>query len=158
LALVVCGAASFRPLPEGSAPGKALRVYAAVSGADNSYGFFAPEVGEQTRVVLTITDGAGRSWDEPLTEVENQEVRLRVGSLYGAASEDGQLRRELAASWAARAFRRHPGARAVAVRIDSYDVPTMDEVRAGEAPEWQTTFRRSFRRGRDHISGKGGER
>jgi hypothetical protein len=155
LALVACGAAGLGLLPEDSAPEKALRWYGAVSGADNRYGFFAPDVGAEARAVLTLTDAAGRSWTEPVTESANQEVRLRLGSLFSQAA-DGSLRGGLAASWAARAFGRHPEAVAVTVRVDVYDVRTMDEYRHGQAAEWQTVYQRSFRRGASVVSQEGG--
>jgi hypothetical protein len=145
LALVICGAAHIPLLPGNNVPGKVLDWYGALSGADSGYGFFAPEVGSQTQAVLILTDDAGRTWTETLEESDNQEVRLRLGSMLSTV-EEAPLRRGLLATWAARAFGRHPEAREVIVRIEVFDVPTLAETRDGATPEWQVEFERSFRR------------
>jgi hypothetical protein len=155
LVLVISGAAGLRLLPSASGLGGALRWYGAVSGADSSYGFFAPNVGPDARAVLTIVDDTGRSWTEPLDEAGNQEVRLRLGNVASQGTE-GHGRLGLAASWAARAFGRHPQASVVTVRVEIYDIPTMQEFRNGEGPEWVTVYQRAFRRGDDTASVKGG--
>jgi hypothetical protein len=156
LFLVACGAAGFGLLPEGTGAEKALRCYGAMTGADNTYGFFAPDVAEEARGFLTITDPDGRSWTEPVVEGDNEEVRLRLSSMYGVAA-GGEQRRGLAASWAARAFGRHPEARVITVRIDLYEVPTMEDYRDGDRPEFVTIYERSFVRGEVLAAAQGGE-
>ena len=52
LTLVVCGAARLRP-PHGPA-GSAVRFYGALSGSDNGFGFFAPGVASQVRMVQSV--------------------------------------------------------------------------------------------------------
>jgi hypothetical protein len=52
----------------------------------------------------------------------------------------------MVASWAARAFGRHPAAREVIVTIEVFEVPTLPETRDGAAPEWETVYERAFRR------------
>ena len=154
--VVLWDAANIPLLPEGSAPEKVLHWYGRMSGTDSGYGFFAPNVAEEARAVLTITDDAGRSWTEPVVEGDNEEVRARLSSMYGRAA-GGQMRRGLARSWAARAFARYPAAQVVTVNLRSYDTPTMDEFRDGETFEWVTIYERSFRRGEDLDSEKGGD-
>jgi hypothetical protein len=154
LLLVICGAAGVGLLPSASGPGGALRWYGAVSGADSSYGFFAPDVGSDARAMLTIVDNAGRSWTEPLEKAGNQELRVRLGNAFSQAA-DGTGQRGLAASWAARIFGRHPEASVVTVRVQIYDIPTMQEFRSGETPAWITVYERAFRRRDDSASVKG---
>src|SRR4051794_39472195 len=100
LALVSLGALQVR-LPDGSLPGKAIARYAALSGADSTYGFFAPFVGTQLRMAFEVTDRAGRTAEESLQLGDNREIRLRIANAVALFwIEDEDLRRALAASLA----------------------------------------------------------
>ena len=46
-------------LPDVSPLGRAFAQYAAFTGADSSYSFFAPNVGTQLRMIFEVTDRAG---------------------------------------------------------------------------------------------------
>jgi hypothetical protein len=149
LLLVACGASGLMGLFGGCAPGRALQWYGAMSGADAGYNFFAPRVGSELRVAFVLTGPDGRRWEDDLTAGENQEVKLRVGSMTGlfpAAPEGEALRRDLAASWAATMFGRHPDADEVTVRVEVYEVPSMEDYRAGQRPEWRLVYTAHFAR------------
>jgi hypothetical protein len=140
LGLVVCGASKlvFWGQPsQGSPPRAALRLYGALSGAENGYAFFAPGIGPQVRVTFTLTDAAGRTWTDTLDRGMTREGALRVGSGVALASEPA-YRDDLFRSWAGAMFGRHPDARKVTVRLQEYDPPTMAEYRAGVRPRWET--------------------
>lgn len=143
LLLVVCGAtgwAFFGGDPaEDNLAEEAVRLYGALSGAENGYGFFAPGVSSQIRATFTLTDAAGRTWTDTLEEGMGAEATLRVGSGVSLAAFDG-VRESLARSWAATMFARHPAARSVTIRIDVYDLPTMTDYRAGARPCWLPVY------------------
>jgi hypothetical protein len=145
LALVVCGTADLFPRFGRGPAGKSVRWYGAVSGADSGYGFFAPEVGSQARAVFTLRDETGRVWSDTLDAGENNEVQLRVSSMVSDAPT-GRQRRALAASWAGKLFARYPDAEEITVRIEFFDLPTMEEYRDGEEPEWLTDYDVTFYR------------
>jgi hypothetical protein len=143
LILVMGGAANIS-LPRWSGvAGSGIRWYAALSGADSGYGFFAPGVASETRATFTLTDGAGRTWTEEFNANGNQEVQLRLGSMVSTAASPG-IRRKLAASWAGKFFAIHPEVESVLVQVEYYDLPPMDEYQDGERPEWVTEYEVEF--------------
>jgi hypothetical protein len=155
LALVICGAAGIRLSQGYTAP---LAVYGAASGADNSYGFFAPGVAPMPRVVVSRTDRSGACCQEVVPCSPNREVNLRLGTgvsmfLY----VDQQTQRELASGWAAAAFAQDPQAERVVVRVELHEVPKMAEYRAGQRPRWVRYYEGEFVRG-DRVLAEGGVR
>jgi hypothetical protein len=119
--------------------------YAALSGTDGAYGFFAPGVGTQLRATFEVTDAGGHKSTDVLTTGVSHEADLRVGDLvamYWIA--DQSLQRSLAASWAGRMFAKHPGAESVTVRLEAYDLPSMDEYREGRRPGWYPHYEAKF--------------
>jgi hypothetical protein len=142
--ILVMGGAANTSLPRWSGvAGRGIRWYAAVSGADSGYGFFAPGVASETRATFTLTDNAGRTWTEAFDAAGNQEVQLRLGSMVSTAASPS-MRRKLAASWAGKFFAIHPEVQSVLVRVEYYDLPQMDEYRDGERPEWVTEYEVEF--------------
>lgn len=134
--LVIVGLSSAGWIPEGtSAPEKAYQWYGSMSGATNRYGFFK-QVGTSCRVVFTMTDRDGKTWQDQLSAAGNREADLRmVGSVYMILDFDALI----AQSWAATMFGRHPEAVEVSAEFQQYSPPSMDEWRRGERPEWETT-------------------
>jgi hypothetical protein len=127
--------------------GKPLGWYAALSGADSEYGFFAPGVGSQLRADFEITGADGRQVSEELIPNLDREVSLRVGNIIGIfwdEIDDEQSRRSIAASWAGTVLARHPGARQVKVVLRAYDLPSMAEYRSGERPQWTPFYQAVF--------------
>jgi hypothetical protein len=145
LILVICGAAGF--LSEE----RALGWYGEVSGAGNEYGFFAPGVGASYQATFTMTDEDGRTWTDDLDRGDTHEVMLRYNNGFSAL--DG-LGSDLAASWAATMFGRHPQAQQVTVQFQEYDPPSMEEYRAGNRAEWKTFYQGTFVRESQASEGK----
>jgi hypothetical protein len=140
LVLVVCGASglAFSSNPnEDSSARKAVRLYGALSGADNGYGFFAPGVGPQVRATFTLSDDSGRTWTDTLERGMSHEALHRVGGSPALATEPA-FRDDLIRSWAGTMFGRHPSACRVVVRLQVYDPPTMEDYRTGERARWET--------------------
>jgi hypothetical protein len=146
LMLVACGAAGFAPWAKSGPPGDALRWYGTVTEAGNGYGYFAPVVGMPSRVTFVLTDDVGRAWTDSLaSSASSPEARLRIGTIALSAA-DPELRPRLAASWAATMFGRHPSARQVVVRVETYVLPPMENCRAGDEPWWEPVYEATFRR------------
>lgn len=157
LVLVVCGAASVAPVPRGNPAGETLACYAAASGADNGYGFFAPGVGPQFRTRFILSDGEGRTWSEDLQIGNSQEANLRFTGISSLlVTMEPPLQHRILQSFAATMFGRHADAQSVTVRVEMLgfdrspnesDFPTMAEYRSGVRPKWlplmEATFQRS---------------
>jgi hypothetical protein len=114
-----------------------VRLYGALSGAENGFGFFAPGVGPQLRVTFTLSDDSGRTWTDTLEEGLTHEAKLRVAGTVPLATEPG-FREDLYRSWIGTMFGRHPEARRVVLRMEVFDPPTMAEYRAGTRARWET--------------------
>src|SRR3954464_9934743 len=82
LALVVAGAAHLTARLHGPV-GRGLRFYDAVSGAGDSYSFFAPAVGPQLRARFTLSTRQGQRSEETLETGKSREVGFRLGNLAG---------------------------------------------------------------------------
>jgi hypothetical protein len=93
LLLVALGAAYFDFARPGR-PWQVLAFYGALSGATSSYGFFAPEVTGQYRVLFDVADAAGRETTLPLGPDLNGEATLRFGDIidqFATESADADL-------------------------------------------------------------------
>lgn len=152
LVLVSFGAAGKIPVSEATALGRAIGAYRAYTGADNAYGFFAPGVASERRVVLHVY--SGDHWQSIDERFQGRESNLRLSTVVGMLT-DPNLREPLAASWAARAFGSFPGARLVLVEIKVYLVPSMRELRAGSRPRWRTEGFFSFARSTSPVGSAG---
>ena len=147
-ALVVGGAAHLTARLQGPT-GRALRFYDALSGAGDSYSFFAPAVGPELRARFVMTTHAGRS-EEVLGTGKNREVGFRLGTLAGTVyiqTNRPDLRRAFLAALAADRFGAHPDASRVEVSIDTWEMPTMAEYRIGQRPRWRSLVEATFVRG-----------
>ncbi len=152
LAIVVAGAAHLTSHLRGPAA-KGLRFYDAVSGAGDSYAFFAPAVGPQVRARFTLSTPQGQRSEETLEAGKSREVGFRVGNLAGTVSivaDRTDLRRAFLGALAATGLGAHPEANLVQVTIEEWVMPTMAEYRAGARPRWRSlhdaTFVRTSRR------------
>ena len=140
LFLVVCGATKKPLLPREHPASDTLRIYGAVSGSDSHYGFFAPEVGPQIRVVFLLTDANGKTRSETPGEGLNPEASLRAGSttsVFNAPEMDDATRKALLASWADGMFAKHPDVEKVTIRLEIFDPLTMSEYQQGKRPAWK---------------------
>jgi len=145
-ALVVCGAVhvGFR--------GDAflldfLGQYSDLSGANNSYSFFAPAVSSQSRVSLAMRDVGGNEWEDALLHDPATVFGWRTaGILDGFPDFSDQLRRGLTASWASVMFGRHPLAEEVVVSVEVEALPTMADWRNGTRSAWKPVYKGAFRR------------
>ena len=142
LAVVILGAARI-PVPQSSLAGKVYGVYGAYSGANNSYGFFAPGVASKWRAALDSYDPAEEKWTTWTKPAANLELGVLDSTITGYFSND-ELREAFAASWAGSGMAQAPGAAVVVVRAEAFLVPTMAEYREGARGRWQTLAAYAF--------------
>ncbi len=148
LVLVVCGAFDVTRLLQQAPGGPLLRLGTTLSGADTDFAFFAPAVASSKRPRLVFTEGDGQAREVRLDEAPNHEVRVRTATPLSLFLVP-ELRDPIAASWAARAFDRHPQAHAVTVRVEEHVLPTLKEYRDGKRPQWQPIYDATFARQAD---------
>lgn len=151
LAVVVAGAAQLTRRVHGPVA-RGLHFYDALSGAGDSYSFFAPTVGPQLRARFTLSTPQGERSEETLETGKGREVGLRLGNLAGTIlimAQRTDLRRAFLGALAANRFGAHPEANAVQVIIEEWVMPTMAEYRLGARPRWRSlrdaTFVRTSR-------------
>ncbi len=112
--------------------GLPIRWYAAMTGANNSYGFFK-KVDNTCKVEFTLVDADGNSWTDKLSTAENHEAELRfMGSPFMIADYGDAL----TTSWAATMFGRHPKAARVDINFVQYNPVNLDEFRNGARAQW----------------------
>jgi hypothetical protein len=142
LAVVILGAARV-PVPGASLAGRIYGVYGAYSGANNSYGFFAPGVASKWRATLDSYHPAEEKWTTWTKPAANLELGVLDSTITGFFSND-ELREAMAASWAGSGMAQAPGAAVVVVRAEAFMVPTMAEYREGARGRWQTLAAYAF--------------
>ena len=148
LVLVVAGALHLTSRLRGPV-GRGLRFYDVLSGAGDSYSFFAPAVGPQLRARFTLSTPRGERSEETLETGKSREVGFRVGNLAGTiyiAAKRTDLRRAFLGALAANRFGAPPEASRVQVDIEDWVMPTMAEYRLGARPRWRSLHDATFLR------------
>jgi hypothetical protein len=146
LLLVVAGAAQITSRLHGPV-GRGLHFYEALSGAGDSYSFFAPTVGRQLRARFTLSTPQGERSEETLETGKSREVGFRLGNVAGTIyllAKHTELRRALLGALAASRFGAHPEASLVQVNIEEWLMPTMAEYRLGARPRWRSLYDATF--------------
>lgn len=152
LLVVLCGACYCLPDRSSGAGAQALRWYASMSGADASFGFFAPDVGSSHRAKFLLRDGEGRTWWDGFDRTTSHEAWLRLSGIVEVAfmntkaETEPAWRQRLVRSWAACMFTRHPTAVSLTVTVEGYQVPTMADYRAGARPGWWVVYEAQVQR------------
>jgi hypothetical protein len=125
--------------------GRGAATYAALSGADTAYGFFAPDFDAQLQARFEVKKADGQVEPDDLATGASAEADFRIQNLVGAVCEgDDAWRRTLAASMAGRIFGKHPDAESVVVRFESYDLPRMAAARQGARARWKLHYQARF--------------
>src|SRR6188472_1268937 len=122
LALVIAGAAHVTTHVHGPVA-RGLRFYDALSGAGDSYSFFAPAVGPQLRARFALSTPQGDQFEETLENGKSREVGFRFGNLAGTVyvvAKRTDLRRAFLGALAASRFATHPEANRVQVSIEAW--------------------------------------
>jgi hypothetical protein len=148
LAIVVAGALQLTSRLHGPI-GRGLHFYGALSGAGDSYSFFAPSVGPQLQARFTLSTDRGERFEETLETGKSREVGLRLGNLAGTAhivAKRTDLRRAFLGALAANRLGAHPEANLVQVSIEEWVMPTMVEYCLGARPRWHSLHDATFMR------------
>ena len=146
LFLVVMGAASI-DVGAWKGFGFPLYLYSEITGANSGYGFFAPGVGSDLRATFEIKRADGTKGVDRLQRGKWKEADLRVTNIIGKFWEEVQneeRRRALTASWAGKILARHAGAREVKVKVESFEVPSMEDYRSGVRPNWESYYEATY--------------
>jgi len=145
-AVVVAGAAQLTSRLHGPV-GRGLRFYDALSGAGDSYSFFAPSVGPQLQARFTLSTPQGARSEETLETGKSREVGLRLGTLTGEihiVARRDDLRRAFLGALAANRLGAHPEANLVQVNVEEWVMPTMAKHRLGARPGWRSLYEATF--------------
>ena len=127
-----------------------VRIYGAFTGATGSYGFFSPDISPELRARFFETTPAGER-EVVLFGPMNHEAALRVGDLLDAQWDVGtskanmEKNRALAASFAGKVLELRPGASAVTVVVEHYQLPRIAQGHQPEPP-WREMYRAQFQR------------
>jgi hypothetical protein len=147
LAVILCGALKIKLVPQAPQAGQVARSLLYCSGADNSYGFFAPSVSDEVELEFELS-ATERTWTEKLSDLFANEARQRTGTMVDIFAHVGEpeVQRSILESWAEWALARHPEAHAVRVTLKHRVMPTMAEYRDGVRPEWKNWAWANFER------------
>lgn len=130
----------------GQSVARFLVLYQYLTGTGNCFGFFAPGVISQMKVGYEIQRD-GKVVEEGIVGSENAEVSLRMHNLtqqFWTASQNPDVRRSLAASFAGKLFSLHPTAESVSISLKSYVLPSMAQYREGLRPSWEKNYLGNF--------------
>ena len=128
---------------------KILQFYGKASGADSSYGFFAPSIGTKVRALFDVVDKNGAMTSNiDFASQMNREENIRMGGIFdeflSEEIDDEEFRQQLASSLAAGVFSLHPDAVNVILHVEEYRSISMDEYREGTRSEWEEIYSARF--------------
>src|SRR3981081_4453496 len=132
LVLVASSAAHIRLFSPRNQVGRAVTSYAAFSGADASFSFFAPAVAPQFQAHFALTDDTGRTWEESGEQGATHEANLRFDGVTGMFAY-ARFRDQVGASWAA-------------VLAEAENIPTMPHCLEGAEAQWDVVYTGTFTR------------
>jgi hypothetical protein len=127
-------------LPSSNALRRGLNLYLRASGIDVGYGFFAPNVPDNYKVIFQLRYPDGRV-DYQLPSVANIGAGLRLSTLIdniGEAQSD-QLQEVLLKMMAYSVWREHPDAVMIRAVLGFVLLPSPDELKRGLKESYQTT-------------------
>lgn len=147
---LVCLGASYGRLPEWLVGRSIVEFYTHASGADGSYGFFAPSIGMKVRGLFDIVLNDGTKISQvPLIPDNQREMQIRLGGVFddlASGAHDAHLRQPLATSLAAAIFTKYQEAAEVTLHVEEFLPVTMAEYREGRREEWSEYYKARFAR------------
>jgi hypothetical protein len=149
LALVCCGAFSW-PVETIPGVGRFLGFYSRNSLASTSYGFFAHSFGGALRVSYSLSVTSEPPRKMYFDTDSNPEASLRMSVLLAVllkkSTDPIEFQRIVLASLAGSVLESRPDASGVRIEVESFNVPTMAEYRAGMRGEWVNRYRADFQK------------
>jgi hypothetical protein len=122
-------------------------LYARITGAGGSFGFFSPSVPRELEVQFEIETTDHRIIKTTLRDWTIVEVRVRLGNMIRLLAknfEKENILRSVAASLSAVIFRQYPDAKTVTLRAFIYNFPSMEEYQRGVRPELKEVYSATF--------------
>lgn len=150
--LLVSLGAVYKDFPGNNPVSAGIQWYSKASGADSSYGFFAPRVGSKVRTIFDSIDAGGvKTTNLRLEKDSGREAAIRLGGFYDEftskeAEEDPEFRQQLGATLAAAIFTEHPEAVQAVLHLEEYDPVSMEAYRQGERSSWEEIYQATFAR------------
>ena len=128
---------------------KVFQFYAKASGADSSYGFFAPSVGSKVRALFDLVDTNGVMISNISFSSEmNREENIRLGGIFeeflSDEADEEDFRQTLASSLAASAFSYKAGSVKATLHIQEFGPISMAEYRQGMRGDWEEIYTAKF--------------
>ncbi|NPC75528.1 MULTISPECIES: hypothetical protein [Corallococcus] len=120
------------------------QAYGHWTGSSSGFSFFAPGVSPAVRVSFDLEGASGEQLHDDFRS-DNGAVSVRIHSMNLRFSLE-ESRDALARAWAAAMFGRHPDAKAVTVRVESLQLPSMEGHMQGSQPLWTEAYRAEFQR------------
>ncbi len=149
--VLVTLSALYVTIPSDFFAAKPINFYLKASGADSSYGFFAPSIGSKARGMFEIVQPDGKSVPLiSLLEEGGREAEIRIGGIYEEFLSDDfterGFRKPLSASLAASIFTRYQNAQEVIFHLQEYEPTTMADFRRGQRSQWADFYVARFKR------------
>lgn len=146
LAFVVASVSTnFGRLPAGILKSTVL-TYCNLSGTFRDYTFFAPGVASALKAAFLVEDTAGGEPTLVSFGAESREISFRYGSIMRSGMQDERGRDLFAQSWSALVLGNRPSAESVTVMVERMIVPSMEEYRRGQRPQWVPVYAGKFSR------------
>ena len=147
--ILVMLSAFYVKIPDKFILGKIINFYAKASGADSSYGFFAPAIGGKSRIVFDIISADNKKIINlsPIKQ-SDREAEIRLGGIsdefISEEAQDENFRKPLSSSMALAMFSKYPEAREVILHVQEYWPKTMKAYELGERASWEDYYSARF--------------
>jgi len=135
-------------------PAQSLRVgqvvYARLTGAGGTFGFFSPNAPRDVQLVFGIEKKNGERFLTTLDQEAGSEVRARLVNMTGLLGNEfkhEKVVRSIAASLSAAMFRKYPEARYVTLSANFVNFPDLEDYRKGKRPELLNVYTAKFANG-----------
>jgi hypothetical protein len=127
-------------LPSSNSVRRSLNLYLRATGIDIGYGFFAPNVPDNSKVIFQLHYSDGRV-DYELPGVANAGAGLRLSTLIDNIGEtkSDALQEVLLKMMAYSVWREHPDAIMIRAVLGFVLLPSPDELKRGVKESYQTT-------------------
>ncbi len=128
-------------------PSEIVTLYANYTGSDKHYGFFAPGVAPDVRILFEIEDLEKGCFTEEFALPEaNSEISHRLYTIQSVFAKVTEFQDFGATSLAAAMFNKYPTAKQVEVQVEVMDTPTMKEYQKGDRPNWVRIYASTFQK------------
>lgn len=140
LTLVIFGATGNTPFKNIPSISKILFSYQSLTGSDNGFGFFAPSVGAEGRIISRNYDG--KEWKIEELELQGMENKLRLSTLISQALNEKE-EEVILAYLSTINFNKNEDVIATSLELQFYFLPKLRS-EVDVTPKWTTAIVRTF--------------